>query len=133
MGIRNRIVATGVALVVALAGLVGSNEAQASPGKIQYTAGSSVVNYVFYDVANGGYKFKCAYAGWASVRVNWTCSLIAPALGVTLAAHPGSFSNGSANPNYFFYPKLQGSTIVCAVAYAEYNDGSDWSSQQVCA
>jgi hypothetical protein len=97
-----------------------------------YVAGSANAFRPVYNSAAGGFTFKCAFAGWAGVKVNWTCKLTAPVLNLTLSSKSGSFSNGSANPGPWTVPKQHGITPVCTVAHATYADGSASDSDQKC-
>jgi hypothetical protein len=118
------------AMLLALLGS-GSPAAVAAP-QAMYEPGSANAFKPVYDSSLGGYKFKCSYAGWVSVRVNWTCDLTAPALGLTLSHKSGSFSGGDYNPGWWFYPKSYGVTTVCTVAYATYADGSAYDNDRKC-
>ena len=119
-------------LLASLTAAVPAVSATAAEPQLAYVAGASVASRPTYDSSTGTFSYKCTYAGWASVRVNWECSLRAPALGLTLSSHSGSFSGGSASPPRYYYTKQYGITTVCTVAYAAYADGSDWDSDTTC-
>lgn len=133
MRTHNRSAAVAAALaLVAFPVAASSSPAQAEPVRVLYNPGSAVAFKPTYNTTLGGYQFKCAYAGWVQVTVNWSCDLTAPALGLTLSHKTGSFSSGSANPGPWFYAKSYGVTKVCTVAYASYANGSSDASSTAC-
>lgn len=86
-----------------------------------YVAGNASAFTPGYDVSLWAKTYHCVFNGWASVRVNWACSLRTSG-GVTLSSHSGSFSNGGySTPLYYFKTS---NTYLCDVAQAGYNDGS---------
>jgi hypothetical protein len=104
--------------------------ADAAPVTPAYVAGSASPAKPGYDAATWSKTYKCAFAGWAHVRVNWQCRLKDPASGVYLSGHSGSFTTGSATTPTYFFPTAN--VYLCTVANASYADGSDSDSNQSC-
>lgn len=88
-----------------------------------YVAGSSVAAYPVYDTFTWSKIYKCTYAGWAHVQVNFQCRLQNPFTGTTYTGFSGSFSGGSYNPSARSFRTAD--TYLCTYASAAYNDGSD--------
>jgi hypothetical protein len=84
-----------------------------------YVAGSAVASYPTYDVSLWAKVYKCTYAGWAHVLVNYQCRLKDPFSGYYLAGFTGSFSNGYANPSARTFRTAN--VYLCTLATAGYN------------
>jgi hypothetical protein len=101
----------------------------------RYVAGSSVAHEPQYNSIAKTMDYKCSFAGWAHVKVNWTCTIkegSGPGA-VTLGSFDGSFSDGSANPAWHSVRMGSGRRFVCVYAYAAYNDGSGSDADQYCS
>lgn len=127
--LRRRSLLCGSAVVVAAATVVGA--ANSSSASVQYVAGSSSAFAPVWSSTLQLWQYKCAFAGWDHVQVNWTCQLVLVSNGVVESQHTGSFSGGSANPGWYSYKKSP-STAMCTVAYAAYFDGSDHDRDEKC-
>jgi hypothetical protein len=98
---------------------------------VQYVAGAATAVAPSWSSSAQGWYFRCSYAGWAHVRVNFTCKLVNGFTNTTLFSRSGSFSDGSHLTSQFFYKKSS-SAYLCTVASASYADGSDSDSERRC-
>jgi hypothetical protein len=95
-----------------------------------YVAGSSVASKPVWDEATQSWYWKCTYAGWAHVQVNYDCHLN-NLFGTTISRRTGEFSGGSySTPGMYF--RKDNDAYLCTIAYAAYNNGSDSDSDEAC-
>lgn len=97
-----------------------------------YAPGAAVASAPVYDAGMQSYTWKCTYAGWAAVQVNWTCRLKDGLYGATYSQFSGSFFNGYFTTALYYYHKASSGVYLCTYAAASYNDGSASDSDQAC-
>lgn len=105
------------------------SEGSAGGVGIRYVAGSSIA-YIGYSSGSHSKIWKCSFAGWAHVQVNWSCKLKNPYTGTTYSSRSGSFSDGSHVTPWYYFSK--DNVYLCADAYAAYNNGSDSDYDRTC-
>lgn len=125
------IVATAFLSAALVPAIVQTASAAPAIVKPAYVAGASVARTPTYDAESGLWSWKCSYAGWAGVKVNYTCALYTGTGTLVAGPHTGSFSNGGHDTALYYSPKGSAGTI-CTVADAEYNDGSAGDEDRKC-